>query len=205
MKHPAARPAAAASGRSVRRAVIGGPRGRNGPITAGVYGVGGRECKTEKRGKGRTMRRRRILIGADVVLIAAAIGAYMWSASWDIPDDPDELILFSVDGRVLEELPENRPAPNGRDLLYECPVFGKVQITDPELRRQVIAAVKTDIRVGRPFQMKCFEPRHVLRVVKDGRTVDVLICFECRIYGLYLDGSARARSGGPLPANPNHS
>jgi len=39
---------------------------------------------------------------------------------------------------------------------------------------------------------KCLWVRHVLRVVKGGKTVDVAICYQCHNYELHRDGGPHA-------------
>jgi hypothetical protein len=141
------------------------------------------------------MRWKYLLLCA-VVLAAAGVGIYLWPSTGALPDNPDELILFSVDSKMACEKPEAQGSPKSQELLYECAVLGKVEITDPALRGEVIAAVNRDIRSPHSPQSKCFWPRHVLRIVKDGRAVDVVICFECHGYEVHQDG---APSVGPTP------
>jgi hypothetical protein len=44
------------------------------------------------------VRRKYLLFGFGLVLLAVAAGAGLWLSATGIPDDPDEVILFSVDG-----------------------------------------------------------------------------------------------------------
>jgi hypothetical protein len=82
------------------------------------------------------------------------------------------------------------------EVLHQHQILGKVEVTDPERRREVVRAVRGDIRAGFTVtQAKCFNPRHVLRVVKGGRKIDVVICFECNNYELY-DGEQLVTTGG---------
>jgi hypothetical protein len=135
------------------------------------------------------MRRKPLLIGAGIIAaVAVGLGMIAWQSTADIPDDPDEVILFSVDGTTSHKVPEERGIPKGQELLYGDPVLGRVTITDPALRREVVAAVKRDIRTGHPAQSKCMWTRHVLRIVKGGRTIDVAICYQCHNYELHREG-----------------
>lgn len=137
------------------------------------------------------MRRKHFVIVGALVLLAAVVSvAVDQLRSRVIPRDPDELILYSIDGHMSGE----RVVAKGQELLYGTPVLGRVEITDRARRREIIAAVNGDIRSGHPMQTKCFYPRHVLRVVKKGKTMDVVICFECHNYELYQDG--RSTPGG---------
>jgi hypothetical protein len=105
-----------------------------------------------------------------------------------IPTDPDEVVLFSVDGTQLCKGSEERLYPNGTEFLYKAAVLGKVAITDPTMRREVLDAVRADIRARNVTQWKCFCPRHVLRLVKGETVVDVVICYECHNYEMHQNG-----------------
>jgi hypothetical protein len=133
------------------------------------------------------MRRKYLVLGASVVVVG--IAAFAWHrARGVVPDDPDEVTLFSIDG-MSQRNPVDRDKPTDKELLYEFPVLGRVSITDPELRRRVVTAVKRDLDDDSDSTGHlCFQPRHVLRVVKSGRTIDLVICFQCNRYRAYVDG-----------------
>lgn len=143
------------------------------------------------------MLRISILVGAILIGCAAA-GFYCWQTmsrtvrtsleTAIIPDDPDEVILFSIDGT---QEPEERDTPPGQELLYESPILGRVIITDPSQRELVLTLVKQDLQKGWPVEPKCFYPRHVLRVVKGESTVDIVICFQCHKYELHRNESSQ--------------
>jgi hypothetical protein len=96
---------------------------------------------------------------------------------------PEKLTLYSLDGRYLEA---NRQ-PAGAEIFHGCPVLGKVEITDTEQREQLLAALNEGITQGtREDMAKCFVPRHGLRVVENGITVDYLLCFECSRFEEFL-------------------
>nr|UXE44403.1 hypothetical protein Hi04_10k_c2220_00037 [uncultured bacterium] len=89
---------------------------------------------------------------------------------------PDKLTLYSIDGTL-----EDREAPyhtKPKEVFHGDPVLGKVEITDPAKRAEIIgafgAALQNDQNWG-----ECFWPRHALRAVTDGKTTDYVICYEC--------------------------
>jgi hypothetical protein len=128
------------------------------------------------------------LLGTSLVLIGTAAFAWHRAKDVSVPDDPDEVTLLSIDGRRMRH-PLDRGKPSDQELLYEYPVLGRVSITDPELRHRVVAAVKQDLDDrSDPDKVLCFFPRHVLHVVKRGRTINVLICFQCNRHQIYVDG-----------------
>ena len=106
-----------------------------------------------------------------------------------LDDDPDQLVLYSIDGptyfRSEGVLPEGLAKG---ELLHGYPVLGKVEISDPEKRRAVVSAIKEAVRKKPEYGMNCFIPRHAVRSVKGGEEVVVLICFQCRNYEIYRDG-----------------
>jgi hypothetical protein len=137
------------------------------------------------------------LLAVFTLMTLLIVAGFLWLRTPEIPDDPDELTLYSLDpSQVMKELGE-RVFPKDREVLYDCPVLGQVKITDPEKRRGIIAAIKRDMHDGFPNQAKCFYPRHLLRIVKDGKSVDLVICFQCHNYEVYRDGVIRSR---PTPS-----
>lgn len=109
-----------------------------------------------------------------------------------IPDDPDSLTLISIDG------PETWKGPTTGESLYAGHVLGQVEITDPVHRREIVAAVKEAIRNPHPDRLGCWMPRHVLRLVKNGKMIDLVICFECHAYTIHVNHESQASAGGGI-------
>jgi hypothetical protein len=105
-----------------------------------------------------------------------------------LPDDPDKLILYSLDPPPPRGDEEPPPAPVPGEVLYGYPVLGKVEVSDPARRREVIAAIKSAVRDKSAVQAKCFDPRHAIRVVKGNETIELVICFSCHNYDGYRQG-----------------
>ena len=102
-----------------------------------------------------------------------------------LPESPDQLILYSIDGpSYWKHDYELTPEQAKGETLHGYPVLGKVEITDPEQRRLVMAAIKDAIRKPKP-PTTCFIPRHAIQWVKDGKTIDLIICFQCSQYREY--------------------
>jgi hypothetical protein len=104
-------------------------------------------------------------------------------------DDPelaipiDSMTVYSLDGR-------DGAAPNSKpsgELFHSFPVLGKVDIASPKDRTYILAAIKKGIARG-DRGAKCFWPRHGVKFVQAGKTIEYLICFECKEYQLYTDG-----------------
>jgi hypothetical protein len=125
---------------------------------------------------------------ADALLIAAVVLAMAIRSSTPglDPDREDRVTLYSIDFRE-----EEKRSPGTGEVVHGYTVLGKVEVTDPGQRRQLIGALKESLAERDVMQSKCFFPRHVLRVEQDGRTIDYVICFQCHYYELYVNGSRR--------------
>ena len=100
------------------------------------------------------------------------------------PTSCSEMTLFSIDGN--NELDSSKAASAKPDEVFHgFPVLGKVKITDEVMRKKMIYALK-DAYARRPKDPAlCFFPRHGLRIVENGRTMDLAICFECQNFAQY--------------------
>lgn len=91
-------------------------------------------------------------------------------------DSPEQLTLFSIDGR---DGPHN-DVKYTEEKFHGFPVIGKVEITDAGRRQELVSALKDGMaRQPELGPAACFWPRHGLRVVAKGKTVEFVICFEC--------------------------
>ncbi len=82
-----------------------------------------------------------------------------------------------------------RPAGN----FQGWPVIGKTIVSDPDARKRLIAALEKGVVENKGDTMKCFNPRHGIRVTHDGITADLLICFECFQIMVYVSGEKEQR------------
>lgn len=104
-----------------------------------------------------------------------------------LPDDPDQLVIYSLHP-PSEDGEEKAPPIQSKGELYGYPVLGKVEVSDPARRREVIAAIAGAVRDKSVVQSKCFDPRHAVRVVKGDQTIELVICFSCHNYEGYRQG-----------------
>jgi hypothetical protein len=102
---------------------------------------------------------------------------------------PEQLYLYSLDGRYFEPGQE----PKTAEKFHGVPVLGKVEITDPEKRREIVAALKDGVARSDGKTAGCFWPRHGLRVVEKGQTLDYVICFECLQLEVHAGGSKKTK------------
>jgi hypothetical protein len=106
----------------------------------------------------------------------------------------DQYELLSLDPMHYRELPP--------DNFHRWSVLGRTSVTDPATRKKLNRALRTGAwGAGMPYM--CFNPRHGIHVVQAGRSVDLVICFECRQARVFDDGNANEGflvSGSPQPA-----
>jgi hypothetical protein len=87
----------------------------------------------------------------------------------------EQLELYSIaPGRPLS----GTSASGDGETIHEYLVLGKTVITDANTKRLVVDAVLKGVNEGNKAAM-CFNPRHALRATAHGKTVDLVICFEC--------------------------
>src|SRR5436305_771733 len=124
--------------------------------------------------------------GASMLLVGAVLSAGCGGeAGSRLPDDPEELFVYSIDGHTyLENGRKLTPEQEKGETLHGWPVLGKVAIADSAQRKAVVEAIKEAVRNPDP-EARCFIPHHAIRSVKAGETVDLLICFSCLNYEGY--------------------
>ncbi len=120
-----------------------------------------------------------------VVLISCMIVGGCAGQQGPLPDDPDQLILYSLDG--TNEVIDNEKLAKAKmkgEFLYTFPVLGKVIVTDENQKREILSAINHSLK-NPPAPSKCFWPRHAVRTVKGDQTRDFVVCFECHTYFVY--------------------
>ena len=101
---------------------------------------------------------------------------------------PDEIILFSLEWNFKpDQLSEDA------ELLHGYHVLGKTKIQNPESVKEIIAAVRNDLKAS-GVQANCFWPRHAIRVVDKTKTVDYVVCFHCGNYEMTIGDKLETQS-----------
>jgi hypothetical protein len=106
--------------------------------------------------------------------------------------DPDELILYSLDGVDEDESKYREAVANGRETLDRYAVLGKLPITDSAAKREIVAMLQDAIVNHEGYIGICFLPRHAIVAKERGRQFEIIICFECRFYSAEIDGQRLA-------------
>ena len=101
---------------------------------------------------------------------------------------PEEIRAFLEEGERFEllSLSPARGAKGG-DNFHDWHVLGRMTVTDSDTRRKIVAAFKNGIEGSDGAVAACFNPRHGIRAIRNGRTADFVICFECLQTRMYVD------------------
>jgi hypothetical protein len=66
------------------------------------------------------------------------------------------------------------------------PILAQSLVADRETQNILTQALKAGAESSFSFR-SCFEPRHGVRLLFQGKTVDLVICFKCETVEVYLD------------------
>jgi len=128
------------------------------------------------------------------LLVALVIGLSAQVAAQDnkIPDPAREILEKASQFELLSighGPSTKKPAEDFRG----WPVIGKTTVEDPDTRNRLVAALEKGVEENKGDSMKCFNPRHGIRVTHDGMTADFVICFECFQVVVYVTGDKEQR------------
>jgi hypothetical protein len=82
-----------------------------------------------------------------------------------------------------------------KDRFHGYRVLGRTTLKDADPRKAVLAALDKGIKDSDGKVARCFNPRHGIRASADGKSVDLVICFECLQIQAY---QGEVRNGGAL-------
>ena len=74
-----------------------------------------------------------------------------------------------------------------KETFHEYIVLGRADIRDAGQRRELLRALYKGIARSGGRMAACFNPRHGIHATRGGKTVDLLICFECSGIAVYAD------------------
>jgi hypothetical protein len=117
----------------------------------------------------------------------------------------DQFELFSLDPDYyraqLFEPDEKQEKPTKNDF-RGWKVLGKTQVRAAETQKKIMAALRDGIAEYARNAPNCFDPRHGIRVVQEGKTTDYVICFACDRVEVYAEGKDKEShfvTGSPKP------
>ena len=124
-----------------------------------------------------TLRTSLLLAAAGTALIGVGvIRADDKPSSKDLKplfEKAEALELYSLDPTADMKEPDPKKGFHGWKIL------GKTTVKDAKNRKKIIDALYQGIEASDGTAAKCFNPRHGIRATVDGKTADMVICFEC--------------------------
>lgn len=93
---------------------------------------------------------------------------------------PDEVqaVLDKADEVEVLSLDPDKPKDKPKDDFHGYKVLGKTTVKKDD-KKAVVEAICKGIADSGLKTALCFNPRHGLRATHDGKTVELVICFEC--------------------------
>ena len=138
------------------------------------------------------MNARRFALAVTVVLAAwlTAPGA----AKGDEVKLPAEVLKILENAEQIEVVSVD--PGNGKQDTKE---LGGTSVKDAAKRKQIREALYRSVAEGKE-PAKCFEPRHIIRATSGGKTVNMVICFECSRIHLFV-GDQKERTVVPISSH----
>jgi hypothetical protein len=96
-----------------------------------------------------------------------------------ILDKADQVVLFS-----LEPVHRKKVKDGFHGWMM---ILGQTAIKGADVRSQILTALYQGIANRDGKGAECFDPRHGIRATANGKTVDLVICFECNWVYVYYD------------------
>ena len=140
---------------------------------------------------GRLFSERIVLVrfkGDKAAVVAGPLKPNQLSPQNKIPDTV-EALLTKADGFELYSLdPAREPdmAKPAKDTFHGRKVLGKTEVKDAD-RKRLAEALRTGAEDNSGAAAGCFIPRHGLRLKGGGKTVDLVICFQCLSVEVFED------------------
>jgi hypothetical protein len=91
-----------------------------------------------------------------------------------LAESPSQFVLYSLSP---ERTSKDETVTSTQ--FYGYNILGSTPITDPAEQRALLRALAHGARENSNSAAMCFNPRHALHIEREGRSVDLAICFEC--------------------------
>jgi hypothetical protein len=121
----------------------------------------------------------------------------------DKPSSKDLKALFekaeAIDLYSLDPGADMKEPADAKQGFHGWKVLGKTTIKEAKTRKKVVAVMYQGLEASDGTAAKCFNPRHGIRVTADGKTVDVVICFECLQMQFYVGQAMKTETTTDTP------
>ena len=123
-----------------------------------------------------------LTLGLAVLLLPAACAGQEKNV---IPDHVKTILENATKYEVYSLDPG--PGEGVKDGFHRWKVLGKTTVMAETKRATLLEALSKGVADNKGEAAKCFIPRHGLRATHDGKTIDLVICFECMHVYVYAD------------------
>jgi hypothetical protein len=112
----------------------------------------------------------------------------------------EEFEVYSLDPAA--KFDKDAKAAAEKDGFHGWKVLGKTAVKEEAARKRLADALRLGAEDNFGMAAACFIPRHGLRLKGGGKTVDLVICFECLQVQVFVDGQQKEgflTTGDPQP------
>lgn len=110
------------------------------------------------------------------------------NGSQAIFDGADKFVLYSLDPH------ESMKNMGHKTYFHEFGILGETAISDKATMQRLRESFYDGITNDENMMAACFNPRHGLRAIKNGKNLDFLICFECGQEQTFFNGKSVGRA-----------
>jgi len=118
----------------------------------------------------------------QVITLALALTAASLIAAErtnQIPDSARATLEKSERFELLSIDPNIYPNRKPKEEFQGWRILGSMMVTNAKVRNELVTALKKSVEESKGGVANCFNPRHGIRVILDGKTNDFVICFRC--------------------------
>jgi len=150
---------------------------------------------------------RRKLLGGLVALGAGAFVVHrlVRRKPPTLPPQVRDFLLYATTFEIVAIHPSYSDPPcqapgekdcrsDGAKLFWLHRILGQARVDAREERTELVDLIDEAIGDGDPVA-SCFDPRHAVSATRDGRRIDILICFECLSLIVYDEAESTPNTG----------
>jgi hypothetical protein len=126
----------------------------------------------------------RAVVGASLFTgLVCALPSTVQGADNKLPEAALAVLSRATDFELLSLDPGSEER-SPKDGFHGYKVLGKTAVKDALVQKRLVKSFAKGM-AGDIAPAKCFNPRHGIRATRDGKTVELVICFECSQFDLY--------------------
>jgi hypothetical protein len=125
-----------------------------------------------------------------LLALALLTGAEAQQRENKLPDSALAVLTKADQFELLSLKPDEKE--KAQDGFHGYPVLGTTAVKDADTRKQLVESLTKGME-GKIDPARCFIPRHGVRATHDGKTVELVICFECAQFLVHAPGAAGKR------------